>query len=85
VWEIHVRPLSDHLNGTGNRTHSGEPSATANDEVERRGSALSQNEADLCKSSTPSLASPKMQPRDRSNRLLGVACEYVSTDIYYFV
>jgi len=43
----------------------------SNDEVERRGVATTLIERSLSKSSTPSFASPKMLPRDRSNRLLG--------------
>jgi hypothetical protein len=40
-----------------------------NDEVERRGTAAT-NEADLSRSSTPSLAHRRYYSRDRSNRLL---------------
>jgi hypothetical protein len=40
----------------------------SNDEVERRAVASPSSEAALSQSSTPSLASPKMLPRDRSNR-----------------
>src|ERR1700761_9481332 len=44
---------------------------SSNDEVERRGVALTSNEADLSRTSTRSLGLPKMLPRDRSNRWLG--------------
>jgi len=45
-----------------------------NDQVERRAVAPTQNEAGLFQSSTPSLAHRRRYPRDRSNRLLDVAC-----------
>jgi hypothetical protein len=43
-----------------------------NDEVERRGIALTSIEAALSQSSIPSLAYRRCDPRDRSNRLLDV-------------
>ncbi len=42
-----------------------------NDEVERRGVALTTHETDLSRSSTSLRGLPKTPPRDRSNRLLG--------------
>jgi hypothetical protein len=44
-----------------------------NDEVERRGIAPTPNEAALSQSSIHSLAHRRRDPRDRSNRLLGVS------------
>ncbi len=44
----------------------------ANGEVERRGAAPMLNVANLSRSSTPLLDPTKTQPRDRSNRLLGL-------------
>jgi hypothetical protein len=45
-------------------------STAPNDQVERRGNAPTSNEADLSRSSTPSLAQRRWYSRDRSNRLL---------------
>lgn len=44
----------------------------SNDEVERRGVALSSNEVDLSRSSTLSLAHRRCCPAIRSNRWLGI-------------
>ena len=45
-----------------------------NDEVERRGDAQTSNEADLSRSSTPSLAQRRYYPSARSNRLVRCTC-----------
>ena len=54
-------------------------SMTSNDDVERRGVALSLNEADLSQSSIPSLAH-RSCGRDRSNRLLGASATLKRND-----
>jgi hypothetical protein len=68
----------DSVNTRSSSARSGCSIVASNDEVERRGFAATLIEGSLSRSSNPSLAPRRCDPRDRSNRLLdGRQCDYL--------